>query len=335
MSLAASVNSNSTPDLSLSELRAARMGLALGGGAARGFAHIGFLEEISRAGLRPCCIAGCSIGAFIGAAYAGGHWEQFVQRALGLQWLDLLGMMDPVLPRCGLMDGDKALEFLAGFLRVANLEDCTPPLAVNATDAQTGDEVVFTSGPIIPAVRASIALPGIFTPAKHGRQLLLDGGLINPLPVSLCRQMDADIVVAVDLNAFVLEAENYAEDDNFEDPAGMPEPANRFNLLQGLASKIWSQTATDKSRDSSAEPPPLKNPSTRRLLGFFTLLVNSIYIMQRTLNRMRLEKEPPDFLIQPELRDVRLMDFHKGPVCSAAGARAARKFLQGLRSQKE
>lgn len=266
------------------DLRSARLGLVLGGGAARGFAHIGFLQELNRAGVRPACLAGSSIGAFIGAAYAGGDWVRFVDRALTLQRLDLLRMIDPVLAKCGLMDGDKVLEFLAGFLRVKNLEECDPPLAVNATDATSGEEVVITSGPIIPAVRASIALPGMFTPGKVNDRLLLDGGLINPLPVNICRRMGAEVVVAVDLNAHVLETGGCSAD-----------------LI-----------------------------AAGRKPGLVSVLIHSMYIMQRTVNLMRLEKEPPDFLIQPELRDFRLLDFFKGPACSEAGARAARAFLRDL-----
>ncbi|SMP43481.1 NTE family protein [Desulfonatronum zhilinae] len=267
----------------LDDLRSAGLGLVLGGGAARGFAHIGFLQELIRAELRPACLAGSSIGAFIGAAYAGGDWPRFVDRALTLQRLDLLRMIDPVLLKCGLMDGDKILEFLAGFLRVKNLEECDPPLAVNATDATSGEEVVITSGPIIPAVRASIALPGMFTPGRVGDRLLLDGGLINPLPVNICRGMGAEVVMAVDLNAHVLETGGCSAD-----------------------------SATDRKP------------------GLISVLIHSMYIMQRTVNLMRLEKEPPDFLIQPELRDFRLLDFFKGPACSNAGARAARAFLHDL-----
>lgn len=268
----------------LAELRSRKLGIALGGGAARGFAHIGFMHELDRAGLHADCLAGSSIGAFIGAAYAGGDWTRFMEQALALQRMDLLSMVDPVFPRCGLIDGDRALEFLAGFLRVHNLEECRPPLSVNATDAVTGEEVVFTSGPIIPAVRASIALPGVFTPGKHGNRLLVDGGLINPLPVNLCRIMGAEIVIAVDLNAHVLESVGCSEN----------------------------------------------NAPMKRVLNMFTVLINSIYIMQRTVNLMRLEREPPDFLIQPELRDFRLIDFFKGPACSKAGAQAARNFLHDL-----
>ncbi|TVQ98549.1 MAG: hypothetical protein EA399_10035 [Desulfovibrionales bacterium] len=275
-----------TRPTTLEELRSRKLGIVLGGGAARGFAHIGFMHELDRAGLRTSCLSGSSIGAFIGAAYAGGDWPRFMDQVLKLQRLDLLSMVDPVFPRCGLIDGDRALEFLAGFLRVHNLEECRPPLSVNATDAVTGEEVVFTSGPIMPAVRASIALPGVFTPGRLGDRLLVDGGLINPLPVNLCRNMGAEVVVAVDLNAQVLES-------------------------------------VECSRSAA---------TIKRALNVFAVLINSIYIMQRTVNLMRLEREPPDFLIQPELRNFRLIDFFKGPACSEAGAQAARDFLHGLQN---
>lgn len=278
------VSSRQRTPCTLGELRSTELGLVLGGGAARGFAHIGFLQEMRRFGLRPACLAGSSIGAFIGAVYAGGDWPRFVDRVLTMQRMDLLRLADPVLAKCGLMDGDKILEFLTSFLRVQDLEQCDPPLAVNATDATSGEEVVISSGPIIPAVRASIALPGMFTPGMVKGRYLLDGGLINPLPVNICRRMGADVVVAVDLNAHVLETGGCSTDLN----------------------------------------------AAGRKPGLVSLLIHSIYIMQRTVNLMRLEMEPPDFLIQPDLRDFRLLDFFKGPACAEAGARAARDFFGGL-----
>jgi NTE family protein len=321
-------NTKSPPSCSLNELRSRKLGIALGGGAARGFAHIGFLREMDRAGLKAHCLSGCSIGAFVGAAYAGGNWESFADRALNLQWRDLLGLVDPILPRCGLMDGDKALGFLSDFLRVANLEDCTPPLAVNATDAMTGEEVVITSGPIISAVRASIALPGMFTPSRQGTRLLLDGGLVNPLPVNLCRQLGADTVLAVDLNAHVLDADVCCAEERLETEEPNAGQVSWSALLQGLTRRVLEQPVIGKLIAPSEEPDTPKISPPGRMLNLFAVLINSIYIMQRTLNRMRLEKEPPEFLIQPELRDFRLMDFLKGPACSEAGAKAAREFLR-------
>lgn len=313
---------HSTHAWTLSQLRSARLGIALGGGAARGYAHIGFLREFAKAGLRPACLSGCSIGAFVGAAYAGGDWEAFAQRALSMQWRDLLGLVDPVLPRCGLLSGDKALDFLASFLRVKNLEECTPPLAVNATDAVTGEEVVFTSGPILPAVRASIALPGIFTPGRQDERLLLDGGLVNPLPVNLCRRMGAEVVVAVDLNAHVLNTDPCSLEQN--------PPGGWSDAVRGMARKMMGkQPMLTQYVSSDSSDTPNSHPSGP-MLGLFEVLINSIYIMQRTLNLMRLEKEPPEALIAPELQEFRLLDFLKGQDCAAAGAKAARDFLESL-----
>jgi NTE family protein len=313
--------------MTFSRLRTTRLGIALGGGAARGFAHIGFLQEFAKVGLYPACLSGCSIGAFVGAAYAGGEWNGFVQRVLAMQWLDLLGLVDPVLPRCGLMSGEKALEFLAGFLRVENLEDCSPPLAVNATDAVTGEEVIFTSGPIIPAVRASIALPGMFTPGRQGNRLLLDGGLVNPLPVNLCRKLGAQVVVAVDLNAHVLST----------DPCRLEEnpPGAWSEAVKGMARRVLEkQPLLARYIPSDPGGGPGATPSVR-MLGLFEVLINSIYIMQRTLNRVHLAQDPPDVLIAPELKEYRLLDFLKGQGCAEAGAAAARDFLRDLPDWEE
>jgi len=308
--------------MTFSRLRSAKLGIALGGGAARGFAHIGFLREFAKVGLYPACLSGCSIGAFVGAAYAGGDWTGFVQRVLAMHWRELLALVDPVLPRCGLMGGDKALEFLAEFLRVENLEDCSPPLAVNATDAVTGEEVIFTNGPIIPAIRASIALPGMFTPGQQGNRMLLDGGLVNPLPVSLCRQLGAEVIVAVDLNAHVLNTDHCRFEENATGAwsDAVKDMVRKILEKQPLLARYVSSEPDDK---------PNTGPSAR-MLGLFEVLINSIYIMQRTLNRVRLEKDPPDVLIAPELRAYRLLDFLKGKECSEVGAKAAQEFLHSL-----
>ncbi len=317
---------NSNHSLTISALRAAKFGIALGGGAARGYAHIGFLQELDKVGLRPSFLSGCSIGAFVGAAYAGGDWDRFAHRVLTMQWRDLLGLVDPVLPRCGLLNGEKPLGFLAGFLNVRNLEECSPPLAVNATDAVTGEEVVFTRGPILEAVRASIALPGMFTPGRQGERLLLDGGLVNPLPVNLCRQLGAQIVLAVDLNAHVLNTDLCSVGD---DTGG-----GWTDLVRGMARKVAEkQPLLAKYLQPDTGEPSENNVSNNvsgRMLGLFEVLINSIYIMQRTLNRMRLEHAPPDALIAPALRDYRLLDFFKGAECARIGAEAARTFLQEL-----
>lgn len=333
-------------ELTLERLRSARLGLALGGGAARGFAHLGFLEEFAEAGLRPACLSGCSVGAFVGAAYAGGDWAGFVRRALSMQWQDLLGLVDPVLPRSGLLKGEGALEFLAGFLRVKNLEDCSPPLAVNATDAVTGEEVIFDRGPIIPAVRASIALPGMFTPGRQGKRLLLDGGLVNPLPVNLCRLMGAEVIVAVDINAQVLDtgpgrAWGNASGDGMAGgwPGKVKDMTRKVLEKQPLLAGYLIRKVLEKQpllawylgRDAEGGG----NGAAIRGLGLLEVLVNSIYIMQRALNRMRLEREAPDVLIVPELGEYRSLDFLKGRACAEAGAVAARRFLESLPDWRE
>lgn len=326
-------------ELTLERLRSARLGLALGSGAARGFAHLGFLEEFAEAGLRPACLSGCSAGAFVGAAYAGGDWEGFVRRALSMQWRDLLGLVDPVLPRSGLLKGEGALEFLAGFLRVENLEDCSPPLAVNATDAVTGEEVIFDRGPIIPAVRASIALPGMFNPVRQGERLLLDGGLVNPLPVNLCRLMGAEVIVAVDINAQVLDTGpgraggNASVDGMAGGWPGKVRDMIRKVLIRKVLEKqpLLALLAWYLGRDAEGGG----NGAAIRGLGLLEVLVNSIYIMQRALNRMHLEREAPDVLIAPELREYRSLDFLKGRACAEAGAVAARRFLESLPDWRE
>ncbi len=167
------------------------IGLALGAGGARGLAHAGLLRELSRAGARPACVAGASIGALVGAVFCGGDLERFCAWVEGLNRLETLRLADPVFPRVGLMEGQALMETLAGFVRVERLEDCSPRLAVVAVNARTGESAVLTRGPLLAAVRASISVPGVLTPGLWQGEPMLDGALADPLPVTPCRGLGA------------------------------------------------------------------------------------------------------------------------------------------------
>lgn len=178
-----------------------RFGLALGGGAARGFAHIGVLKALDEAGLKPAFVAGTSVGSLIGALYCAGlSWQQIWQEAEELDWPDLVKV---TMPTMGLVNPDK-LETLVDSL-VARLtagttiEELPIPFRAVAVDLVSGKETILASGPVGRAVRASCSIPGIFTPLDDGKRLLADGGVVNNLPARQVREMGADFVIAVDL----------------------------------------------------------------------------------------------------------------------------------------
>ncbi|WP_286738096.1 patatin-like phospholipase family protein [Thiomonas sp. SCN 64-16] len=182
-----------------------RLGLALGGGAARGMAHLGVLRALADAGVRIDFIAGCSIGALVGAIAAAGRTDGLEATFKTFDWRKTLSFFDVVFPRSGLIDGAKVTELVREHLPATQIEALSIPFAAIATDLHSGAEVVLRSGDVIEAVRASIAVPGVFTPVRvHGR-VLVDGGLSNPVPVSVVRAMGADQVIAVDLNHGVVD----------------------------------------------------------------------------------------------------------------------------------
>jgi len=175
------------------------VGLALGGGAALGWAHIGVLQVLEEAGLRPAVVAGTSIGSIVGAAYALGEMERVEEVALGVNWFEMARHADFDLFGAGLLGGDRITETLRRYFGDVAIEDLDTPYAAVAADLANNEKVVFRSGPVVEAVRASISIPGIFRPVRQGGRLLVDGGLCDPVPVSVCRAMGATRVIAVDV----------------------------------------------------------------------------------------------------------------------------------------
>ena len=177
-----------------------KIGLALGSGSARGWAHIGVIRALAEAGIRIDCVAGTSIGALVAAVYASGNIDSLEEVVLQIDWKQIAYSLDVVFPKSGLIDGKKVAAFIRSQVKQINIEDLPLPFRAVSTDLATGSEVVIKQGDIIEAVRASISVPGIFTPVKKGGTILVDGGLVNPVPVSVVREMGADFVIAVDLN---------------------------------------------------------------------------------------------------------------------------------------
>ena len=175
-----------------------RIGLALGGGAARGLAHIGVLKVLEQADIPIDIIAGTSMGAFIGAMYAAGvpidHMEK---AALEIDWRSMARLLDPVLPTSGLTDSKKLVSFIAELLPARDFEDLNRPLAITATDINTGEAVIIKQGDLLEALRAGLAFPGIFSPVRFGQRFLVDGGLCKPIPIDVARHLGADKVIGV------------------------------------------------------------------------------------------------------------------------------------------
>jgi NTE family protein len=177
-----------------------KIGLALGCGAARGLAHIGVLRAIGEAGIHVDVVAGSSMGALIGAVFVAGNLERLAADFLAFDWKSIASLLDPVFPRTGMIDGKKVANFLRAYTPCANIEELSIPFRAVATGLTNGEAVPIGMGDLVEAVRASIAVPGLFTPARSDGRILVDGGLVDPVPVSVAREMGATLIIAVDLS---------------------------------------------------------------------------------------------------------------------------------------
>ena len=302
-----------------------RIGIALGSGSARGWTHIGVLEALHRAGIEPDIVCGASIGALVGAAYVTGQLAALKQFAESLTWRKIVGLLDVRLSGGGVISGREIVALLRKLDITANIEDCGKPYAAIATDLETGREVWLREGPIDDAVRASISLPGIFSPSRHGDHWLVDGGLLNPVPVSACRALGADVVLAVNLNSDLVESfESRSANAIMRGMTIPPEFVGR--LLDQIPPAIRKQ--------ASAIAPKLLG-STPTSPGYFDVLANSINIMQDQITRSRLAGEPPHVMLTPRLRAIGLMEFHRaaeaiaeGQACVAQALPALRRYIQ-------
>ena len=295
----------------------AKIGLALGSGSARGWAHIGVIRA-----LQEDFVAGTSIGALVGAVFAAGRLDALEEEARRLGWSRVASFIDVIFPRSGLIDGRKVVDALGDYVPGRDIEDLTVPLGAVATDLSAAREVDIRSGNVIDAIRASISIPGIFTPVCKGDQVLVDGGLVNPVPVSLAREMGAQFVIAVDISRDIVLMNPVPEaaesDRQFSQPpdASKSSPAYHRKLLDTLNERALSQVNEWLKR----EPRP----------NIFEVLYTSSMIMQRQITAMRLKAEPPDLLIRPDVNNIRFLDYHRAEASIAAGYQEAARQIATL-----
>ena len=340
--------------------RAPRLGLALGSGSARGWAHIGVLQVLDEEGVRPDIVCGSSIGALVGAAYAAGELARFADWVQGLGMRDVFGFMDFNITG-GMLKGEKLIAFWRRNFADFDIESSPMLFGAVATDLHSGAEVWLRHGSIADAVRASIALPGLFTPvARADGRLLVDGGIVNPVPTSLARAMGADIVIAVDLNAAIMRrhmkpvamseselnlharelrvSQLHLEEEEPPVPLGqIPEAlaANgsplgwtgawkrRMTSVKTLSSSVMRRGRKgegDAEDDASVPVPSLVN-----------VVMASVNIMQMRITRSRMAGDPAEVLIAPRLSHVGLMDFYRGRESIDEGYVATQLALPALK----
>ncbi|MDS1139409.1 patatin-like phospholipase RssA [Pusillimonas sp. SM2304] len=288
-----------------------KIGLALGSGSARGWSHIGIIRVLEEAGIVPDVVCGTSIGALVGAAYADDQLEPLESWVRGLTWQSVMGLLDFTI-NGGLIHGEKLFSFLRAHFSDRDIASLPKTFAAVATELVTGREVWLREGSVIDAVRASAALPGLFKPSQLDGRLVVDGALVNPVPVSLCRAMGADIVIAVDLNSDLIGRHF----DLGQEPEA-PEPPS---ALATVLDKLPLGLGRLKSGPASSTVMP----------SIFDVLSISLNIMQVRITRSRLAGEPADVLIRPRLANFALMDYHRAAQAIEEGERAANQALPEL-----
>lgn len=290
-----------------------KLGLALGGGSARGWAHIGVIQELEKIGIQPDIVCGTSIGALVGAAYAGGKLDQLNQWVLGLTMTDVMSFMDLTV-NGGVLKGERLMDFFRKNFLDCPIEDLNIPFAAVATALHTGAEVWLQQGSTLKAIRASIALPGLFAPVWHEGRLLVDGGLVNPVPVSLLRAMGADVLIAVDLSSDTLGRHLAPVPDETMRPSS-----------PGLE---WMRKMKTDFGFSASDP-----SADQRLPSVFDVIASSVNIMQVRITRSRMAGEPPDIIVTPRLAHLGLLEFHQAATAIQAGRQAVKAIVPALQGQ--
>jgi NTE family protein len=272
-----------------------KIGLALGGGSARGLAHVGVLRGLEKRGIRPEIVCGTSAGALVGAAFALGKLDELEDWLALLQWRDVVGYLDFTF-RGGVIKGRRLFNFFAEQVEDRKIEDLPMPFGVVATDLANGKEVWLRSGSLFAAVRASVSIPGLLRPVKIDDRWLVDGGLVDPVPIALCRALGADVVLGVDINKSLLDE-------------ARPLATTR---LPGL-----DDGGTD-------DPPTDDEPS------LLEVVERSLYITQSRLARARAEQDPADVLIAPAVGHIGFVEFHRAAESFDAGRAAVERAGEEL-----
>jgi NTE family protein len=283
-----------------------RIGLALGSGAARGWAHIGVLRALEEIGVRPDIVVGTSIGAVVGSCYCAGLLDGVEAFARRLTRRKVFGFLDVNFSGGGLFTGNKMTRLLDTEFKDKRIEDLDPAFVCVTTELSTGHEIWIRRGSLVSAIRASYAIPGLFQPILINGRWLVDGAIVNPIPVSVCRAFGAEIVIAVNLSSDVFGRGTIIHDPPGDGPeAALPEAdapdESGGNLRRQLV-------------DSGQRPP-----------GLTSVVIEAYNIIQDRIARSRLAGDPPDILVGPRLGSIGHFEFHRAEEAIDVGYKACMK----------
>jgi NTE family protein len=281
-------------------MRKPRIGLALGSGSARGWAHIGAIRALEEHGVKPDLVCGTSIGALVGAIYASGQLDALERWVSGLAWSQVVRLMD-LTWKGGLIRGQRLFNLFRTTFEDRELSELDMPFGCVATELTSGREIWLRHGKLLEAVRASVAAPGLFTPVVRDGTLLVDGGLVNPVPVSMCRAFGAEIVIAVDLSWGKLGPYR-----------------NMGRELPSASERSWLERLRRRGAAGPSEPP---------IPSIFEVFNTALDIVEQRVARSRLAGEPADVLITPLLPDFGTMEYHRAAEAIAEGRAAVERML--------
>lgn len=286
-------------------MKASKMsiGIALGSGIARGWAHIGVLRGLERLGIEPAIVCGTSIGALIGGVYLGEGLDRLEAWARELNRLKMTRLFDFQIGRGGLIAGRRIMQIFDEELHAVMIEDLPARFACACTDLDTGHEVWLQSGKLLEAVRASYALPGLFPPVKIDGRWLLDGALVNPIPVSICRALGARVVIAVNLNADMFDVASLGAERELE-------AADERALITRLKNLPGADLMRQLFSHRTDEPSVL------------SVMARSLHFLQDRISRARLAGDPPDVTIAPRLGQIGILQFDRAAESIRAGEEA-------------
>ncbi|MGK0381936.1 MAG: NTE family protein [Flavobacteriales bacterium] len=340
-----------------------KIGLALGSGAARGWAHIGVIQALEEMNINIDIVSGCSIGSYVGASYASGKLPELAEWVESLTDWQVYALMGVGFHKGGLMSGLKVFQALQENFSFETFEELNKPFAAVATDLYSGREVNFLSGSVIEAVKASCAIPGLFPPLLFKNRWLVDGGVVNPVPVNMCRLLGADVVIAVNLSADFRPQSLIA---NPFDHGNNQKKTSDFFKRSHQQIQQWFKKSTDADSDKDAEPAEQDAVKNEECLDMECLdvlepanveqqihqesvskeptvvppapsiinaMTGSLDILSARVTRSRLAGDPPDILIEPQLRDFGMMEFYRAKELIEHGRASVHRIADQIKYQ--
>lgn len=287
-----------------------KVSLVLSSGGARGLAHVGVIEELEKRNYEIAEIAGCSAGALVGGMYAAGKMEDFKNWICNLDRIDVFSLMDFTFSSRGFIKGEKVFSALKNVVEDCQIEDLSLPFSCNAVEVHSGKEIIFNSGSLYTAIRASGSIPSVFVPAVVEKQILIDGGVLNPIPLSLIKKREDTILMIVDVNGL---------DQDYVAPPKKDAEGNRFITLPA-----WLREYKDKMSQFFPEEKPEDKEISYSTLN---LVKRSFDLLQDRFCELLLEKHHVDIQVKVARKQAGTLEFHRSAELIEIGRKKAQKAL--------